>query len=101
MTTGPLHVECGGRHGIFYDRVTIGRAGDYQIDDPDAAPHHAVVWPGRYWWLACDLGSGTGTFLNETRLWGLRPVTAGDRLRVGNTVITVVPAPEPEDPCQS
>lgn len=98
MKVPPLVLECGGRTGVFYDRFTVGRSGDYPVDDKSAAPHHVVLWPGRSGWLACDLGTRTGTLLNGDRFWGPRPVGLGDRLTVGSTVLTVAPATAPRRP---
>lgn len=92
MTTSPLVIECNGKTAVFYDRCTIGRHGDYAIQDEYASPHHVVLWPGAKGWLAADLGSTNGTYLNDVKVWGPRPLAKGDRLRVGRTVITVVPA---------
>jgi pSer/pThr/pTyr-binding forkhead associated (FHA) protein len=43
-----------------------------------------------------DLGSTNGTFVNETRITGIVPISPGDRVRFGNTVwcLAVVDAPE-------
>lgn len=98
MKTSPLVLECGGKTSVFYDRFTIGRAGDYQVDDQGAPPHHAVLWPGQSGWLVSDLGTANGTSLNGERFWGPRPLRKGDRLTVGRTVLTVVPAGEPWRP---
>jgi hypothetical protein len=75
--------------------VTIGRAPDNHLVIPDAsvAPHHAEIrsasFGGRRSYSLLDLGSSTGTFVNEQRLAAHVPrlLTTGDRLRLGETLL--------------
>jgi len=74
--------------------VTIGRAPDNSLVIPDAsvAPRHAEIRSaslgGRRSYSLIDLGSSTGTFVNEQRLAAHVPhlLTTGDRMRIGETL---------------
>jgi len=73
--------------------VTIGQAPDNSLVIPDAsvAPRHAEIRSaslgGRRSYSLIDLGSSTGTFVNEQRLAAHVPhlLTTGDRIRLGET----------------
>ena len=67
--------------------TALGRAGDNTLvlDDPFVSAHHALVlWRDERWWLE-DLESHNGTFLNGERVSSARPLTSGDRIRLGET----------------
>ncbi len=67
--------------------TALGRAEDNTLvlDDPFVSAHHALVlWREERWWLE-DLESHNGTFLNGERLTAARPLTSGDRIRLGET----------------
>ena len=67
--------------------ITIGRAANADISIPDAkmSRFHCGIrcWDGEY--VAKDLKSRNGTFLNEQRV-DVAVLKIGDRLRVGSTV---------------
>src|SRR6266567_586087 len=73
--------------------LTIGRAPDNSLVIPGAsvAPHHVEIRSaslgGRRSYSLIDLGSSTGTFLNEQRLVAHVPhlLTTGDRIGLGDT----------------
>jgi hypothetical protein len=72
--------------------TTVGRApgcGIALADDKFASSLHARLWVqgGRLW--VEDLGSTNGTWLNGERLAGPRPLSRGDRVQVGRTVLEV------------
>jgi pSer/pThr/pTyr-binding forkhead associated (FHA) protein len=69
--------------------LEIGRAPTCAItvDDTYASQSHARLAPDGDVWTVQDLGSTNGTFLNEHRLEGRAQVRAGDRIRVGTTVL--------------
>ncbi|MGQ9655713.1 MAG: FHA domain-containing protein, partial [Thermodesulfobacteriota bacterium] len=73
-------------------KVFLGREpeNDIVLPDPSVSPRHAGIqrWNNR-WWIA-DLGSATGTFVNERRL--LKPVvlSPGDVIRLGNVRFRVL-----------
>jgi len=69
--------------------VTIGRAPECElrIDDTYASQQHARVFGKAGSWYVEDLGSTNGTYVNEQRLAAPAMLTAGDRIRVGTTVV--------------
>jgi hypothetical protein len=69
--------------------LEIGRAATCAItvDDTYASQSHARLSPDGDVWVVQDLGSTNGTFLNERRLEGRAQVRAGDRIRIGTTVL--------------
>jgi pSer/pThr/pTyr-binding forkhead associated (FHA) protein len=72
------------------DRITVGRRSDNHLvleDDNISRQHFSVERrDGEY--FVCDLGSANGTFLNDERVDSTR-LHDGDRLRVGNFILTV------------
>ncbi len=61
--------------------------------DPEISRRHARVARGADGQLAIeDLGSANGTFVNGTRIDAPRTLVAGDRVRVGKTVLEVTAA---------
>lgn len=83
---------------MFRERFTIGRGDDcgLRLDDEYASVRHALCVPDRGGWTVEDLGTMNGTWLLSAaglvRVRGPRLVAKGDRIRVGRTVITLVPA---------
>src|SRR5690349_23834682 len=72
--------------------------------DPEISRRHARVSRGADGQLAIeDLGSANGTFVNDQRIDAPRSLVAGDRVRVGRTVLEVtgVPGARPSDPAAS
>jgi predicted component of type VI protein secretion system len=77
--------------------TTIGRAGcDVDLSDPDVSRRHAVVRGVDGGLGVEDLGSTNGTFVNDSRINGIAPISPGDRVRFGNTVWRLAAADEPE-----
>lgn len=70
--------------------VVIGRspACDLPIPSSNISRKHAWVHHEGNDYVVQDLGSTNGTFVNEQRVHGARPLTSGDRIRVGDHVIT-------------
>ncbi len=69
--------------------TAIGRGRDNHvvIDDPFASSNHAViVWRENTWWVE-DLNSHNGTYLNDERIDGPRPLVSGDRISIGETTL--------------
>mgnify|MGYP001069281971 CR=1 FL=1 len=67
--------------------TAIGRSSENHLvlSDPFASSNHAiVVWREGRWWIE-DLGSHNGTYVNDERIVDPRPLTTGDRIRVGET----------------
>jgi hypothetical protein len=90
----PLVVQPGGGEPrVFFGHFTIGRRGDLQLEDSLAAYFHAQCWPtadGE--WKIQDFGSANWTLVNGERIWAPRALDKGDRVTIGRTVLTVVPA---------
>ncbi|HEV8240336.1 MAG TPA: SpoIIE family protein phosphatase [Thermoanaerobaculia bacterium] len=97
--------EASGRHGLRVQvgmrqlgvipvgrtHLSIGRSPRAQltIDDPFASRLHAEVWhDGEAGWVS-DLGSSNGTFLNGSRIGGAVQIFPGDRIRIGETLLTL------------
>src|SRR3712207_3776312 len=72
--------------------AVIGRdpqAASVAIEDPEASRKHASVSASGGGLSIEDLGSTNGTFVNGERVEGTRPLTDGDRIKIGTTVLEV------------
>jgi hypothetical protein len=58
------------------------------ISDPAASRRHFQVAAKDGKWLVSDLGSRNATYLNEEKLAGERELASGDRIQVGETVLS-------------
>jgi pSer/pThr/pTyr-binding forkhead associated (FHA) protein len=69
--------------------VQVGRAEACQIrlDDTYASQFHARVFNKGGEWYVEDLGSTNGTYLNQRKLTGPTPVGAGDRIKIGKSIL--------------
>ncbi len=69
--------------------TVIGRAMgcDLRLEDTYVSQEHARIFAKNGSWYVEDLGSTNGTFVNEQRLAAPAMLTAGDRVRVGTTVL--------------
>src|SRR5437870_395095 len=90
------------------DRILrIGRLDGLEVvvDDTSLSRRHAEIALTAEGWIARDLGSTNGTFLNGVRLNRTgQPIRARDLLQCGNVVLTVVgmtdnPLDFTETPC--
>lgn len=72
--------------------LTIGRSSDNDIvlDDDFVSSHHARVSPPS---TLLDLGSTNGTLVNGSRISGRTRLSAGDRIRFGETEFRYEAAP--------
>jgi hypothetical protein len=81
--------ELNGQAYPLGNEMTIGRAAGCQVtlDDTYVSQLHTRVYlrEGRY--LVEDLGSTNGTYLNRQKVSGPMPISPGDRLQIGNTVM--------------
>jgi len=89
-----LRVTAGPQTGLrlpLGDSFLIGRTSDAQLvlEDQYMSTRHALLTLTDRGYRVEDLGSTNGTFLNETRLTGARPIGAGDTLRIGRTSMTL------------
>jgi pSer/pThr/pTyr-binding forkhead associated (FHA) protein len=67
-------------------------APDIVIADEYLSSPHVRFWPEQDRWLAEDLASTNGTWLYGTeRVYGPVVLHKGDTIRIGRTVLTVVP----------
>ncbi|HEV3323760.1 MAG TPA: ATP-binding cassette domain-containing protein [Solirubrobacteraceae bacterium] len=80
--------------------VSIGRAvqgpGALGGDEELSRAHARVVLRGDGAYLLEDLGSTNGTYLNGWRIPASQLLSTGDRIQVGQTVLEVVLAPDPQ-----
>lgn len=60
------------------------------LDDPAISGLHAVIDHGGQGWFVQDMNSLNGTWVGAQKVQGSRPLRAGDVLRLGGTVISVV-----------
>jgi hypothetical protein len=83
--------QQGKRIGNFHlvDPTEIGRADNCSIrlTDTYASQMHARLSQRNGAWIVEDLGSTNGTFLNERELESPSEVRAGDRIRIGTTIL--------------
>ena len=83
-----------GRIVLGTNVVTIGRAMDNQlvVNNLIASSHHAEIQPGVSGYSLTDLGSTTGTFVNEQQLAPRLPrlLQGGDRIRIGDMAFLYV-----------
>ena len=92
-TRGPALVvrHTGQVFPLTHFPITIGRQADNTIilADPEVSHLHAIIswWAGVY--TVEDAGSANGTYVNERRITGSRPLRHGSVLRVGNTIFDV------------
>jgi len=65
------------------ESVSLGRGADNRLsfpEDPGLSRHHLLVEKQDDRWMARDLESKNGTFLNGRRLAGPLPLQPGDRI---------------------
>ncbi|GHD32035.1 FHA domain-containing protein FhaB/FipA [Nocardiopsis kunsanensis] len=69
--------------------ILIGRAPDSTlvITDDYASGRHARVYPDNGRWFVEDLNSTNGTYLGQQKLNRPQPITVGQPIRIGKTVL--------------
>jgi len=87
----------GGESKTFDRNFTAGRGAELDIADEYATPQHARFTTDGSGWFVADLGSVNGTFVNGVKTWkatasGTVPLRKGDQVRIGRTILTVVPS---------
>jgi len=88
-----LVVESGVDKGMIFplvqDVTTLGRSAQnhIQIIDKRMSRHHVEFHKRGGQTILRDLGSKNGTWINQNRVTGDNPLSSGDRVRVGETVM--------------
>jgi len=92
QTAAQVIIEQGDEQGkcvVLRPVTAIGRsaANVLPINDPFASTSHAMIlWREDLWWIE-DLESHNGTFLNDERVTQPVPLTSGDHVRIGETIL--------------
>ena len=88
VTEGPLQ---GTEIPLEGGQITLGRAPDSTIviDDDYASSRHARIYESEGAWVAEDLGSTNGTWIDRTRLTTPTVLPIGAPLRVGRTTLVI------------
>ena len=78
--------------------VLVGRdpSADIVVQDSEVSGRHASFAPADGGAVVEDLGSSNGTFVNGERVTGSRPLSAGDRIQLGATVLELRGPAKPE-----
>ncbi|MFC7326133.1 FHA domain-containing protein FhaB/FipA [Marinactinospora rubrisoli] len=86
VTKGPL---AGTTLNLSSHPIVIGRAKDATlvINDDYASGRHARIYSDNGRWVVEDLGSTNGTYLGQQRLTRPQPVSVGQPIRIGKTVL--------------
>jgi pSer/pThr/pTyr-binding forkhead associated (FHA) protein len=88
----PLVIDVGEQRHSFRTAFTVGREGSLAIDDEFASSQHARFQTVRGLWYVEDLGSTNGTLLNGRRILSAQVLRKRDKVRIGQTIMTVVSA---------
>jgi FHA domain-containing protein len=90
-TSVAIRTKEGKRIGSYQltGTIDIGRAEGcaIRLSDTYSSQQHARLSAKDGRWVVEDLGSTNGTFLNEKRIESAQEVHAGDRIRIGTTVL--------------
>jgi Inner membrane component of T3SS, cytoplasmic domain len=89
-----LRVEAGFRKGreliINKDEITIGRGESCDIglfgDSGVEKLHARLIHRGNQYLLE-DVGTASGTYVNDARIWGQHPLRSGDVIRLGQCLL--------------
>lgn len=91
VVEGPLkgsHMEI-----ASLEDFTVGRAGDndFQLGDDFASSRHARLFRRGSDWFVEDLDSRNGTFVNGVRIDQPERVTVGTDMKMGRTIVRLMP----------
>jgi HD-GYP domain-containing protein (c-di-GMP phosphodiesterase class II)/pSer/pThr/pTyr-binding forkhead associated (FHA) protein len=77
--------------------LTVGRlkTSDLQLDDESVSRRHCTIHAREDGCVVADLQSANGTFVNDRRV-ASAPLTPGDKLRIGSTVLEFVSSLTPD-----
>lgn len=83
-----------GSSQMFEETFTVGRGplNDMILEDDYLSTLHAGFTRDREGWHLQDMGSTNGTYLNGARVYGPELIRRGDRVQIGRTILTLVPA---------
>jgi pSer/pThr/pTyr-binding forkhead associated (FHA) protein len=90
----PMVVAVDGRNEqLVTGDTVIGRAPEcgLRLADVWVSPRHAIFYQTGEGWSIEDLGSANGLSLNGVPIGQASALAKGDRIRIGHTVLTVVP----------
>lgn len=93
-----LKLETSSASGELFDLntspITLGRDehNTFVFDDAQVSRQHARLYSHAGSWYIEDLNSSNGTFVNQARLVSAKPLENGDRLQVGQSVLTFLAA---------
>ena len=75
-----------------FERIVIGRSERCQVrlNHEDVSPQHCLLADRGQGLIARDLGSRTGTFVNDERIQGERALKPGDVIRIGPVQLQLV-----------
>ena len=85
-----LILQLGDERHTFRADFTVGREGRLTIDDDFASGQHARFLTVRGLWYVEDLDSTNGTTLNGRPILSVQLLKKRDKIRIGQTVMTVV-----------
>ena len=93
-----IELDIDGQRRALFDaaidrRIVLGRSSacDVPLREPSASRKHAMILFDRPQWVIHDLGSTNGTYVGEEHLTDRpRPLSVGDRIVIGETVVAVI-----------
>jgi pSer/pThr/pTyr-binding forkhead associated (FHA) protein len=85
-----LVIQLGDERHTFRADFTVGREGRLMIEDDFASGQHARFLTVRGLWYVEDLDSTNGTTLNGRPILSVQLLRKRDKIRIGQTVMTVV-----------
>jgi pSer/pThr/pTyr-binding forkhead associated (FHA) protein len=94
MNVMELVVRTGPQAGMVFSlnrpmvRIGRGSRSDIVLQDSQASRQHAEISQQGERLFIHDLGSTNGTFVNDSRITSPRLLSAGDRIRIGETTLT-------------
>jgi len=74
------------------ERFTIGQdsRNDLVIDDPEVAPFHAEIRQEHGFYYLTDIGSQSGTYVNDEKIGARFQIRSGDRVRLGGVALDFI-----------
>lgn len=77
------------QHVLRGDRTTVGRHGenDLVLGDALVSRRHCIIEQRPSGYVLVDLGSTYGTYLNDEKVEGTKPLRYGDKIRIGKTTM--------------